>query len=156
MRGSRWHRHRGRGRRRRDRQGDARARLAVGETPNLAARLQALAPPNGVVIAPSTQTLLGVKFDYEDLGSHCLHGVSVPLQAWRVIRPRRLESRFAATVDTKLTPLVNREEEIALLLMRWEQAKQRDGQIVLLSGEPGIGKSRILQEFRERIAGETL
>jgi class 3 adenylate cyclase/predicted ATPase len=128
---------------------------AVGETPNLAARLQALAPPNGVVIASSTQILLGAGFEYEELGRHSLKGLSVPVHAWRVIRPRRVESRFAASVDTKLTPLINRDEEIALLLMRWQEARQCDGQVVLLSGEPGIGKSRILEEFRRRIASET-
>jgi predicted ATPase/class 3 adenylate cyclase len=127
---------------------------AVGETPNLAARLQGLAPSNGVVIAASTQSLLGGKFEYENLGSHALKGLSEPVQAWHVVRPSRVESRFAAAIGSKLTPLVNREEEIALLLMRWREAKEGDGQVVLLSGEPGIGKSRIVQEFRERIASE--
>lgn len=126
----------------------------VGETPNLAARLQGLAPPNGVVIAPSTQTLLRANFDYENLGSHVFKGLSEPVLAWHVVGASRVESRFAATIGSRLTPLVNREEEIALLLMRWQQAKDRDGQVVLLSGEPGIGKSRIVQELRERIAGE--
>jgi class 3 adenylate cyclase/predicted ATPase len=127
---------------------------AVGQTPNLASRLQALAPPNGVVIASSTWSLLRGRFEYDDLGAHVIKGISTPVQAWRVIRPRRVESRFAATSDTRLTPLVNREEEIALLLGRWQQAKECDGQVVLLSGEPGIGKSRIVQEFHERIAGD--
>jgi class 3 adenylate cyclase/predicted ATPase len=126
----------------------------MGETPNLAARLQALAPRNGVVIASSTKSLLRAKFDYEDLGSHTLKGISKPVQAWRVVRPGRIESRFAATADTKITPLVDRQEEIALLLMRWQQAKECDGQVVLLSGEAGIGKSRIIEEFRARIASE--
>jgi class 3 adenylate cyclase/predicted ATPase len=127
---------------------------AVGETPNVAARLQALAPPNGVVIAASTQSLLQAKFDYQDLGGHALKGLSEPVRAWLVIRTSRIESRFAATIGSRLTPLVNRDAEIALLLTRWHEAKERDGQVVLLSGEPGIGKSRIVQELRERIAGE--
>jgi class 3 adenylate cyclase/predicted ATPase len=127
---------------------------AVGETPNLVSRIQALAPPNGVLIADTTHSLLRAKFEYEGLGSHLLRGVSAPVRVWRVVRSGRVETRFAGTVDAKLTPLVNREEEIALLLMRWHQARERDGQAVLLSGEPGIGKSRILQEFRERIVNE--
>lgn len=127
---------------------------AVGETPNLAARLQQLAPPNSVYIASSTHSLVRAKFEYEDLGTHGLKGMSAPVQIWRVIRPCQIETRFAAVLSSKLTQLVNREEEIALLLMRWQQAKQGDGQVVLLSGEPGIGKSRIVQEFRERIVTE--
>ena len=124
---------------------------AVGQSPNLASRLQALAPPNGVVIASSTHSLLRAKFEYDDLGIHDLKGISASVQAWRVVRPSRVGSRFAATSDTRLTPLVGREEEIALLLGRWQQAKECDGQVVLLSGEPGIGKSRIIEEFRKRI-----
>lgn len=127
---------------------------AVGETLNLAARLQGLAPPNGVVIASSTQSLLRGKFDYENLGIHELKGISEKVQVWHVVRPTRLESRFAAAVGPNLTPLVNREEELALLLVRWQQAKENDGQVVMLSGEPGIGKSRIVQELRDRITGE--
>jgi predicted ATPase/class 3 adenylate cyclase len=127
---------------------------AVGETPNLAARLQGLAPPNGVIIASSTKSLVNAKFHYESLGSHSLKGLSERIQVWKVVRPSRVESRFAAAVGAKLTPLVNREEEIALLLMRWQDARERDGQVVILSGEAGIGKSRIVQELRAQIAGE--
>ncbi|MEY9147232.1 class 3 adenylate cyclase [Bradyrhizobium elkanii] len=127
---------------------------AVGETPNLAARLQALAPPDGVVIASSTQSLLKGKFDYQDFGFHALKGISAKAQAWLVVRPCRAETRFAAAMGSRLTPLVNRTEEVALLLTRWQQAKAREGQVVLLTGEPGIGKSRIVQELRERIAGD--
>ncbi|KWV49829.1 adenylate cyclase [Bradyrhizobium macuxiense] len=125
---------------------------AVGETPNLAARLQTLAPPNGVVIASSTQSLLKGKFDYEDLGFHALKGMSAKARAWLVVRPSRTETRFAAATSSGLTPLVNRTDEVALLQTRWQRAKAREGQVVLLTGEPGIGKSRIVQELRERIA----
>jgi class 3 adenylate cyclase/predicted ATPase len=127
---------------------------AVGETPNVAARLQQMAPANCLYIASSTHALVRAKFEYEDLGTHGLRGMSAPLQVWRVIRPLRAETRFAAALSSKLTKLVNREEEIALLLMRWQQTRQGDGQVVLLSGEPGIGKSRIVQELRERIVTE--
>jgi class 3 adenylate cyclase/predicted ATPase len=127
---------------------------AVGETPNLAARLQALAPPNGIVIASSTHSLLKGKFDYQDLGSHALKGISAKAQAWLVVRPSRAETRFAAAMGSRLTPLVNRTEEVTLLLTGWQQAKAHEGQVVLLAGEPGIGKSRIVQELRERIASD--
>ena len=127
---------------------------AVGETPNLAARLQGLAPPNGVIIASSTKSLVNARFHYESLGGHLLKGISERIQAWKVVGPSRVESRFAAAVGAKLTPLVNREEEIALLLMRWQEARRGGGQVVILSGEAGIGKSRIVQELREQIAGE--
>jgi class 3 adenylate cyclase/predicted ATPase len=127
---------------------------AVGETPTLAARLQALAPPNGIVIAAATQALLRAKFEYEKLGTHEFKGISEKIQAWRVVRPSRAETRFAATVGPRPTALVNREEEMALVLARWREAQQGTGQVVLLAGEPGIGKSRILEEIRDRIAGD--
>lgn len=127
---------------------------AVGETLNLAARLQSLAPPNGIVIAPSTRALLRGKFEYQSLGIHELKGISGKIQAWHVVRPSRVETRYAATVGPRPTSLVNREEEVALLLGRWRQAKEGNGQVVVLSGEPGIGKSRILEEIRERIADD--
>ena len=127
---------------------------AVGETVNLAARLQALAPPNGVVISASTQSLLKGKFDYRNLGVHDLKGISEKTQVWHVVRASRVETRFAAAMGTRLTPLVNREEEIALLMGRWQQAKDGDGQVVVKFGEPGIGKSRIIQEIFERISGD--
>lgn len=127
---------------------------AVGETVNLAARLQGLAPPNGVVISASTQALLKGKFDYRNLGVHDLKGISEKAQAWHVVRASRMETRFAAAMGTRLTPLVNREEEIALLMGRWQQAKDGDGQVVVKFGEPGIGKSRIIQEIFERISGD--
>ena len=126
---------------------------AVGETLNLAARLQGLAAPNGVVIAASTQSLLRGKFDYLDLGPQALKGITDKVRAWQVVRPSRAETRFAAVTGSRLTPLVNRNEEMALLLGRWLQAKDRKGQVVVLSGEPGIGKSRVVQELRERMGG---
>ena len=126
---------------------------AVGETLNLAARLQGLAAPNGVVIAASTQFLLRGKFDYLDLGTQTLKGITGKVQAWQVVRPSRAETRFAAATGSRLTPLVNRNEEMALLLGRWLQTRDHKGQVVVLSGEPGIGKSRIVQELRERING---
>jgi class 3 adenylate cyclase/predicted ATPase len=126
---------------------------AVGETLNLASRLQGLAPSNGVVIAASTQSLLQGKFDYQDLGIHSLKGISEKIQAWRVIRPSRAATRFAA-MGPRLTRLVNRDDELTLLREYWQRAKERDGRVVVLSGDPGIGKSRIVQEIRERVAGE--
>ncbi|HLG80782.1 MAG TPA: AAA family ATPase [Bradyrhizobium sp.] len=126
---------------------------AVGETLNLAARLQGLAEPNGVVIAASTQFLLRGKFDYLDLGTHALKGITEKVQAWQVVRPSRAETRFAAATGSRLTPLVNRDEEMMLLLGRWLQARDRKGQVVVISGEPGIGKSRVVQELRERMGG---
>jgi class 3 adenylate cyclase/predicted ATPase len=126
---------------------------AVGETLNLAARLQGLAAPNGVVIAASTQSLLRGKFDYLDLGAQMLKGITGKVQAWQVVRPSRAETRFAAATGSRLTPLVNRTEEMALLLGRWLQARDSKGQVVVLSGEPGIGKSRVVQELRERMNG---
>jgi class 3 adenylate cyclase len=133
--------------------GVAQEQSVVGETPNLAARLQGLAEPNSVVIAESTRRLLGNLFDLEDLGAKDLKGVSGPARAWAALRPSAVESRFEA-LRTATTPLVRREEEVDLLLRRWEQAKAGDGSVVLISGEPGIGKSRIAQTIGERLSGE--
>jgi class 3 adenylate cyclase len=124
----------------------------VGETPNIAARLQALASPNSVVISASTHRLVGGLFNYENLGVPQLKGVSSPPQAWRVIGERSTESRFEALHETGVAPLIGREAEVDLLLRRWDQARQGDGQVVLLGGEPGIGKSRIIEALLERIA----
>ena len=126
----------------------------VGETPNLAARLQGLAAPNTAVISSSTHDLAAGAFEYEDLGAHKLKGIAEPVHAWQVVSPSGVESRFEALHRVGLTPLVGREQEIALLLDRWTQAKQGDGQVVLLSGEPGIGKSRIVETLRQRAAPE--
>jgi class 3 adenylate cyclase len=126
----------------------------VGETPNLAARLQALAEPRSVVISQATRRLIGGLFELDDLGPQRLKGFAEPLTAWRVEGEACAEGRFEARQTAGLTPLVGREEEIALLLRRWERARDGEGQVVLLSGEPGIGKSRIVREVRERLAAE--
>jgi len=137
-------------------QGDASIpKAAVGETPNIAARLQALADPGSVVLSERTRSLAGGLFDYTDLGAQALKGVSEPMHLFKVVGARASDSRFdAAHGEVALTPLVGREEEVELLLRRWAQAKAGEGQVVLLCGEPGIGKSRITQVLRERIAAE--
>jgi class 3 adenylate cyclase/tetratricopeptide (TPR) repeat protein len=134
-------------------EGEARERGVVGETPNLAARLQGLAEPGAVVISPSTRRLTGGLFDYEDLGAVEIRGLAAPVVAARVLRERGAESRFEALRATA-TPLVGRDEELAMLERRWQQATTGEGCVVLLSGEPGIGKSRLAQTLLDRIAGE--
>jgi class 3 adenylate cyclase len=120
--------------------GEAQERGIVGETPNLAARLQGIAEPNTVVIAESTRKLLGNLFELEDLGAKELRGIAEPVRAWAALRPASVESRFEAFHATGLTELVGREEELELLLRRWSKAKAGEGQVILLSGEAGIGK----------------
>ncbi|MFQ5973134.1 MAG: AAA family ATPase [Alphaproteobacteria bacterium] len=129
-------------------------RAVLGDIPNLAARLQELAEPNTVIIADRTRRLVGGLFESMDLGAHEVKGIAEPVQAWRVIAERGVESRFEATRSPRLTGFVGREQEIALLLDRWQQAKAGEGQAVLLSGEAGIGKSRITQALREHLANE--
>jgi hypothetical protein len=134
-------------------EGAAQEQAVVGETPNLAARLQTLTEPGTVVIAASTRRLTGGLFDYEDLGTVEIKGLAAPVVAARVLGESRAESRFEALRATA-TPLVGRDEELAMLLRRWQQAKSGEGSVVLVSGEPGIGKSRLAQALIERLAGE--
>ena len=133
--------------------GEAQERGIVGETPNVAARLQSVAEPNTVVIAESTRKLLGNLFDLQDIGAQDLKGIADHVRAWSVLRASSVESRFEA-LRTATTPLVGRHEETELLMQRWAQAKAGDGYVVLISGEPGIGKSRIAQTIQERLSKE--
>ena len=134
--------------------GSAQEQAVVGETPNLAARLQGIAEPNTVVVAESTRKLFGNLFDLQDLGARDLKGIGTRVRAWAVLRPGLVESRFEALHAGGLTELVGREEELDLLLRRWSKAKAGEGQVVLLSGEAGIGKSRLTAALLERLANE--
>jgi len=126
----------------------------VGETPNLAARLQGIAEPNRVVISESTRRLLGSLFELEDLGPQDLKGIAGPTRVWAALRASSVASRFEALHASGLTALVGREEETKLLLRRWERAKSGEGQMVLLSGEAGIGKSRLMAALLEHLADD--
>src|SRR4029077_12997922 len=135
-------------------EGSAQEQSVVGETPNLAARLQALAEPDAVVIAAATRRLVGDLFEYGDLGAVGVKGIAAPVRVWRVLRPSAVASRFEALRGSALTRLVGRDEEIDLLLRRWTRAKAGDGQVVLVSGEPGIGKSRLAAALAERLRAQ--
>jgi class 3 adenylate cyclase/predicted ATPase len=132
--------------------GASQERGIVGETPNLAARLQSIAEPNMVVIADGTRKLLGNLFELENIGPTELKGIDGPVQPWAVLRPSSAESRFEALHASGLTALVGREEELELLQRRWSRAKNGNGQLVLLSGEAGIGKSRLTAALLEILA----
>ena len=134
--------------------GASQEQAIVGDTPNLAARLQGVAEPNSVVVAEGTRKLVGSLFELEDLGPQDLKGISGPTRAWRALRPASVEGRFEAMHTSGLTDLVGREEELDLLLRRWSKAKSGEGQLVLLSGEAGIGKSRLTAALLERLANE--
>jgi class 3 adenylate cyclase len=134
--------------------GSAQERNVVGETPNLAARLQGLADPGTVVIAASTHRLARGLFEYRDLGELRLRGFAEPIGAWQVIGPSGVESRYDAFHPIGFTLLVGREEELDLLLRRWAPARGGEGRVVILTGEPGIGKSRITAALQERIEGD--
>jgi class 3 adenylate cyclase/tetratricopeptide (TPR) repeat protein len=135
-------------------EGASQEQAVVGETPNLAARLQALAEPGSVVIAPATRRLLGNLFRLRTLGRHEVKGLVEPVEAWAVEGLSASEGRFEAARSGRLTGFVGREHELGLLIARWNLAQDGEGQVVLLSGEPGIGKSRILAELRGRLEAQ--
>jgi predicted ATPase/class 3 adenylate cyclase len=135
-------------------EGAAREQSVVGETPNLAARLQTLAEPGTVLICPSTRRLTSGHFDYRDVGPLALKGWAEPVPVWQVLGASGVESRFEAMHKTKLAPLFGREEEVELLLRRWRHATQEEGRVVVLTGEPGIGKSHIALALDERLQSE--
>src|SRR6516164_9292785 len=130
--------------------------VAIGEAPDLAAQLQSIAPADTVVIAPSTHGLVRGLFDYQLVGPVALEGLAQPVPAWQVVGQSAAESRFEALRDGGLTPLIGRDEEIDLLLRRWQQIQSGEGRVVLISGEPGIGKSRLVRALRDRLANDAV
>jgi class 3 adenylate cyclase/predicted ATPase len=134
--------------------GGSQERGIIGETPNLAARLQGFAEPNMIVIAESTRRLLGNLFELQDLGAKEIKGIALSVHVWAVLRASSVESRFEALHASGLTALVGRDEESELLLRRWARAKKGEGQVVLLSGEAGIGKSRLTAALLESVSAE--
>ena len=135
-------------------QDTAKERSVFGTTPNLAARLQALAQPNQLIVDPVTKRLVGNAFDVADLGAVSLKGFDTPVHAWQVLSSKSSASRFESNRAGRLTNFVGREQEIALLLGRWREAVGGEGQVVLLCGEAGIGKSRMIRSLCERLADE--
>src|SRR6201998_1775380 len=134
--------------------GIAQERTIVGETPNLAARLQALASPDTILVSEATQNLLRGMFELENTGGHELKGFARPVPAWRVRGEASVESRFAAVRAGGNLPLIGRAHEMGLMLERWQLARQGEGQIVTVIGEAGIGKSRMIEALQEELAGE--
>jgi len=124
---------------------------AAGEAINLASRLQNVAQPGSIVVSESVHRLAGGAFDYEDLGEQTLKGIARRDHAYRILGISQAASRFEAATHDRFGPMVGREQEIAVLLERWRLAQDGDGQVVLLSGEPGVGKSRMLSALRERL-----
>jgi class 3 adenylate cyclase/tetratricopeptide (TPR) repeat protein len=135
-------------------EGGSQEQAVVGDTPNLAARLQVLAEPGTVVISASTRRLTGGQFEYRDRGPAALKGWAEPVPAWQVLRTSGVAGRFEAQHESKLTPLFGRDEEIELLLRRWRGVSQGEGRVVVLTGEPGIGKSHITLALQERLLAE--
>ena len=134
--------------------GSRHEQLALGETPNVAARVQGKAEPDEVVISTATQRLVTGLFETQTLGLHALRGISAPQALYRVTAESRVQSRFDVTVQAGLTPLVGRENELGVLQERWTQAQAGEGQVVLLGGEPGIGKSRLVRELKAQVIHE--
>ena len=134
--------------------GSRQEQLALGDTPNVAARIQGLATPDTVVISPATFRLVRGYVLYQDLGTHALKGLTTPMQAYRILGDSAAQSRLDVVGATGLTPLVGRDSEVALLLERWVQSQDGAGQVVLLRGEAGIGKSRLVEVLRERVISE--
>ena len=134
--------------------GDSRQQTAIGETPNFAARLQGLAGVDQVVIDAATRRQIGGIFECQDLGKSPLKGLPASVSAWQVLGEGGVESRFEALRGNAIIPLVGREEELGLLLRRWQQAAGGEGRVALLTGEPGIGKSRLLVELEALLANE--
>lgn len=135
--------------------GEAQERGIAGETPNLAARLQELAEAGAVIIADNTRRLVGNLFELSPLAPCSLKGFAEPVGAWRVTGEGKAESRFEALHGTRVTGLVGREEELDLVLSRWRQTRAGGGHVALISGEPGIGKSRLVLALRERLQGKS-
>ncbi len=134
--------------------GEKRELLALGETPNLAARIQGQAEPDTVFISAATYRLVEGLFECEDRGQTELKGVSTPLTLYRIVKESEARSRFQVVARKGLTPLVGREHEFGLLRERWERVKDGTGQVVLLSGEPGIGKSRLVEALKDSVEHE--
>jgi class 3 adenylate cyclase len=135
-------------------EGASQEHAAVGETPNLAARLQAQAKPQSVVVAPATHRLTKGLFSYESLGDRELKGIAEPTEIWRVVGDRSIESRFQATHPHDLTPLIGRDEELQMMHRRWTRTLDGEGEVVLLAGESGIGKSRLTDALRLEVASD--
>jgi class 3 adenylate cyclase len=135
-------------------QGSAQERGVVGETPNLAARLQAMAKPGSVLSDDTTRRLVGELFECRDLGAVEIKGLPTPVRAWEVAGLSTIDSRFEALHAARLTPLIGRDEELGLLLRCWERAKASEGQVVLVSGEAGIGKSRLVAAMQDSIGDD--
>ena len=135
-------------------EGASQESAVVGETPNLAARLQALAAKNTVIIGLGTHDLTGERFEYEDLSEQILKGIAEPVRAWRVKDKRDQGSRFETIHVDHISPMVGRDEELEILHRRWQRADEGEGQVVLISGEAGIGKSRLSRGIRERISNQ--